>query len=178
MAVRASDLLIGNKEKALLHTAKSKLGMRDEEYRALLGSVGVTSSVNLTHLLFDQVMATLEKAGFVPLKKVSRPRSSRGSNLNQKFGSDKEAMIRKIKAILTELQLPDSYADGIARNQHNVELLIWCDANQTYAVLQALIIHQRRVRRKAAASGGDATAVKTRGKGRQGVPSAGGEEEV
>jgi len=43
------DRKIGNREKALLHVAKAKLGMDEDTYRSMLATVGVSSSVELTH---------------------------------------------------------------------------------------------------------------------------------
>ena len=52
-------------QKALLHTAKNKLGMDEETYRAMLQNVaGVRSSLNLTQGGFEAVMRHLETVGF------------------------------------------------------------------------------------------------------------------
>lgn len=158
------DRLIGNGEKAVIHVAKAKLGMTEDEYRDLLGSVGVLSSVELTHRMFDQIMEKMERAGFQRSDKAWKPlhKSARASGMHRRPPADKEAMIRKIEAILTELKLEWSYADGIAIKQFGVEKLAWCDAEQTHKVLQALAVYQRRVRARAGTSSKPARARGTR----------------
>jgi phage gp16-like protein len=64
--------------------------------------------------------------------------------MHRKPAPEKEAVIRKIEAILADMELPWSYADGIARKMFGVEKLLWCDADQTFRVLQALAVYQRR----------------------------------
>ena len=49
---------------ALIHVAKKELALSDEDYRAILGQYGVSSSKDLTMVGFEQVMAHLERLGF------------------------------------------------------------------------------------------------------------------
>ncbi|MCE5242476.1 MAG: phage protein GemA/Gp16 family protein [Syntrophobacteraceae bacterium] len=83
--------------------------------------------------------------------------SARRSGMHNKPAADKEAMIRKIEAILTELKLDWAYADGIAKQQTRgqIERLRFCDLDQTRKVLQALCVHQNRQRKKNMAEGVD-----------------------
>ncbi|MEQ8195017.1 MAG: DUF1018 domain-containing protein, partial [Rhodospirillales bacterium] len=50
---------------SLIHVAKSRLGLGDEDYRALLMRVaGVESSRDLDNFDFNQVMAEFQRLGF------------------------------------------------------------------------------------------------------------------
>lgn len=57
------------KQKAILHVAKTKLGLDDEEYRsALVQIAGATSSTELDQAGFEAMMGFFEWRGFRPLK--------------------------------------------------------------------------------------------------------------
>ena len=57
---------IGAKEKALIHVAKSQLGLDDDRYRDLLRSTcGVESSKNLDVKQLDKLMQRFKDLGFV-----------------------------------------------------------------------------------------------------------------
>lgn len=132
---------IGNKEKALIHVAKKQLGMTEEDYRGLLASVGAASSRDLTPGQFDALLQRLEAAGF----EVRRShRSARRSGMHRTVGRDRQACVDKIGAILADMELPWGYADGMARNMFGVDMLRFCNAEQTHKVMQALIVFQRR----------------------------------
>ncbi len=131
--------LIGNREKAILHIAKGKLGLSEEAYRDLLASVGCRSSVELDFSKYAQIMDRLRSAGF---KHVHS--SAKRSGMHREPSSDKKAMLSKIEAILADLQLSWAYADGIARQMFGVDLVRWCDFEQTRKVLQALTCYLRR----------------------------------
>jgi len=137
----AKKQLIGNREKALLHVAKSQLGMSEEAYREMLESVGVSSSVELDHVRFDAVMDRLKRAGFRPAHK-----SAKRSGMHKEPPWEKKRMLSKIGAILAELKLPWSYADGIANQMFGIEKVLWCYPDRIYKVLQALIMHQKKQR--------------------------------
>lgn len=131
--------LIGNREKAVLHVARSQLGLSEQEYRDLLGSVGVSSSRELTFVGFSEIMDRLRAAGFRPSHS-----SAQKSGMQNKPAREKEPMISKIGAILAEMKLPWSYADGIAKKMFAVDRLRWCSTEQVRKVLQALIVYQQR----------------------------------
>ncbi len=65
-----------------------------------------------------------------------------------KVPGHKKALVDKIKAILTDLELPWSYADGISKHMFKIDFVEHCDEDQIHAVLKALIIHQNRQGRK------------------------------
>lgn len=56
---------LDRKKLSLLHVAKSRLGLSDEDYRAILRRVaGVESSTELDEVSFDLVMQYFERLGF------------------------------------------------------------------------------------------------------------------
>lgn len=137
---------------------RHRLGINDDLYTEIKRSVGVESTRDLTNKQFDELLRRLNGT----LRRKSRPaggdgkdkgswkpvhRSAYKSGMHRKPAPDKEAMIRKIEAILTELRLPWSYADGIAKQMTGIDRLRWCDGDQTYKVLQALTVHQKRRRK-------------------------------
>ena len=64
---------ISNRQKAMIHVAKSQLNIEDADYRAMLQRVaGVTSSTRLDMPGFERVMAEFERIGF----QATRPRIS------------------------------------------------------------------------------------------------------
>ena len=130
---------IGKKEKALVHVAKSQLGLTEDEYRELLSSVGVSSSTELNYHSFDELMNKLRACGFKPLGG-----SQRASGVHSGLPKEKRPMLSKIEAILADLNMPTAYADRVAKKMFGVDRLRWCTTDQTWKVLQALIIFQNR----------------------------------
>lgn len=133
--------------------AKSQVGMSDEEYRAMLESVGVESSTQLTRNNFDKLMEHFKSLGFKRLSRASRPngkkQSARRKKQKQKPPKSKEALKEKIGAILADLSLPWSYADKMAKKMFGVDALEWCDADQFWRIVAALSYHQKRQKAKA-----------------------------
>jgi phage gp16-like protein len=131
--------LIGKKEKALIHVAKAKLSMSDEQYRELLATVGVSSSTQLSYAQFDELMDKLKGEGF-------KPASGSPKQLGIRFDGPKEKqpMLLKIGTILNDLNMAGSYADKVAKKMFGIDRLRWCTREQTWKVLQALIIFQNR----------------------------------
>ncbi len=57
--------MISSSQKSLLHVAKQRLGIQDEDYRALLSRIaGVSSSMELDTQGFDHVLIEFERLGF------------------------------------------------------------------------------------------------------------------
>jgi len=136
--------MINNKKKALIHVAKAKVGMSETEYRAMLASVGVTSSTGLNTVKFDLVMEHFKKLGF-----KSKGRRSKAEGRRGKVGpvSSKDRLLGKIDAIRAELGLQRGYVDAIARNMFGIDVYVWCNAHQLHSIVAALTYHQKRKRR-------------------------------
>lgn len=129
---------------AMLHVAKNQLGMNDPEYYAMLSRFGVRHSNELTLSQWSEVEAYLKKLGFVKKKKKAAK-----SGMNANFAKSKQGLLKKIEAILADMNLSWDYADGIAQNMFQrekkaVKKLRFCSFDETRKVLQALIYHQKR----------------------------------
>lgn len=93
-----------NKQKAVLHVAKARLGLDEETYRDMLeAQAGVRSSTALDYRGFLAVMKHLEACGF---SKCGMRNAERGEK-RERPGMATEAQIRKIKAVW--LSLAGSY---------------------------------------------------------------------
>jgi len=89
-------MTITNKQKAILHVAKGKLGLSDPEYRAALVHVtGATSSTELDKDGFDAMMGLFEYLGFEPLV-------ARGPDYGDRPGMASFAQIELIRALWSE----------------------------------------------------------------------------
>lgn len=137
--------LIGNKEKALVHVAKAQLGLSEEDYRAVLASVGVQSSKDLNYVQFEEVMKRFEAGGFTP-KARNRP----AKRFRKPPAEDPRApLLKKIGAILADTGLSHKYADGIAKRMFGVESYSWLTADQLWRVAAALGFYQKKNRKPA-----------------------------
>ena len=131
--------MIDNNKKAVIHIAKVQTGMSEVEYRDLLGSVGATSSTELTQAGFKQVMEHFESLGF-KRKKSRKPVSS------------KYLLLGKVSALLIDMGLTSKYADGIAMRMFGLDLVGWCNADQLRKIVAALVYKKKRDERPTAYS--------------------------
>lgn len=122
-----------------IHIAKGQLGMDDDSYRALLRRVaGVESAKDLNTRQAGRLMVELERLGFKP--KPSSKAKGKPHNFAQLSGE-----IEVIEAQLTDMGLPWSYADAIAKRQFGVEKVAWLKTpKQLTAVLAALHVEQEK----------------------------------
>jgi len=130
--------MINNKQKALIHVAKSKVGMTDPEYRDLLAGFNVASSKDLTHAKFNALMKHFKSLGFK--KKPGKPYKRL-----QPIGS-KKRLLYKIEKQITEMNLSWKYVDGMAQKMFGVDRVIWCLPSQLHAIVAALNYHQKRLK--------------------------------
>lgn len=94
-------MTISNKQKAVLHVAKTKLKLSDAEYRAaLVHMAGATSSTELDQDGFEALMGLFEHLGFAPL-------TSRGPDYGKRPGMASFAQIELIRVLWAE------FTDGI-----------------------------------------------------------------
>lgn len=87
---------LSRKKKAILHVAKGKLGLSDQEYRQCLIHVAdVTSSNDLDRAGFEAVMGLFEYLGFKPL-------DARGPDYGARSGMASFAQIELIRVLWLE----------------------------------------------------------------------------
>ena len=128
-----------NTELAQIHIAKKDLGLDDDTYRAMLWTCArVSSSKDLDHAGRAAVIAHLKARGFKP--KRNGFKSQAPANVKQ----SKVALISKIGALLTVLEKPWEYADGMARKMFKVEKLIWCTPQHLHKLVAALEYTKQR----------------------------------
>ncbi|MCD4678044.1 MAG: regulatory protein GemA [Desulfobacula sp.] len=133
--------MISNAKKAVIHIAKAQMGMSDEEYRDLLSSVGVASSVDLNNKTFAQVMSKFENLGF---QTTSKTRSGRKVN---NLPVNKKKLMTKLEAIILDMDLSWGYVDSIAKSRFKVATAQWLEGDDLFKLAQMMVVHQKRKRR-------------------------------
>lgn len=87
---------LSKRQIALIHVAKTKLGLDDDLYRAVLVNLcGVTSSKELDQAGFDTVMGFFEWRGFKPMTR-------NGANYGPRPGMASYAQLELIRALWFE----------------------------------------------------------------------------
>ena len=129
---------ISNKQKALIHVAKSKIGLSEDGYRDLLAGFGVESSRDLSIDNFDGIMSRLKALGFESTSRYRRP------------AENKRPLMSKVHALMSELNLTENYVDGMTkrmfRNDHGepISSFRWLNNAQLHSLVAALNYHRRR----------------------------------
>jgi len=143
-----SQAKINNAQKGLIHVAKARLGLTDEEYRdALKAYGGVASSRDLNQEQFKAVMKHFQRCGFKQLYKPPGEAHSRGGCATPdiaRLPRAKQGIMYLIGVTLEALGKSWAYADGIAGRMFGIERLEWCDKEQLQKVMAALVYQQRK----------------------------------
>jgi len=129
---------------------RKNAGIDEDTWSEMKKSVGVSSTRELSRSQFLELLGRIgrlkknasRRSGAKPFKPVHS--SAYASGMHVAPPEDRAAMLSKIEAILTDLRLPWQYADGMAKKMFGVERLRWLDGDQTYRLLQALCVYQRR----------------------------------
>ena len=133
--------MISNAKKAMIHVAKKQTGMSEEEYRDLLSGVGVSTSKDLNNKTFGEVMDRFKELGFKPKRS--------GRNTNNLPGS-KSALMKKLEAIILDMDLDWSYVDAIAKSRFKVDRAQWLEPGPLRKLVQMMVIHQKRTQKRQA----------------------------
>lgn len=142
-STRKSDL-------ARIHMAKKDLGLDDDTYRDILFTVArVRSSAELDFTGRKRLIEHFRKCGWTgnsgnqAAKPGAAPRRARPKRPTP--AADVAVMCRKVRAQLISLgRLPDTYADGIARQMFQVDFYEWLKPDQLHALVAALAKEQER----------------------------------
>lgn len=119
-----------------IHIGKEQLGMDEETYRAMLLTLGgVKSSKDLTNEGLNKVLRHLEKAGAVFTTKKKHGRKPN----NLPSGSDRNAKLSKIEALLAEAKRPWEYAHAMAKRMYKKDALEFCDHHELTGIIAALV---------------------------------------
>lgn len=130
-----------NSDLAKIHVAKKQLSMSDEDYRAMLWTQGrVTSAADLDHVGRQRVLDHFKACGFKPASAKNAKRPARPTPSPEKL-----KLVRRIRAQLISLDhLPDTYADGIAKQMFGLQFYEWATPDQLHSITAALAVEQRR----------------------------------
>ncbi|OBY58205.1 gp16 family protein [Pseudomonas sp. AU12215] len=122
-----------------IHIARQQLGLAEDVYRQKLqGMFGKASSKDLSPRQAEKLLEEFKRLGWKP-----QP-SKRAAGKPHNF-SKLPAEIEVIEAQLTEMRLPWSYADKIAKQMFKVEKVAWLKKpDQVKAVLAALHVEQEK----------------------------------
>lgn len=127
---------------AKIHIAKKELALDDATYRDVLERVtGKTSCKEMDLKELKAVVMDLKRLGFVP-KQTAKTQTDHGRRPTTT--ADKQPMLDKIEAILTDRGLHWHYAHGIAKKMFDKELVTWLTTEQMHKVVQALSVYQKR----------------------------------
>ena len=127
--------MLTRKQLAIVHVAKAKTGMTDEEYRDLLsGRFGVESSKNLNLAQLDELLYHFGTLGF----------KNRSKRRYTKPAENKKRLAAKITAIQAAMGLNDTYVNSMAKRMFRVDEWIWCEPAQMHKLVAALTYHQKR----------------------------------
>lgn len=129
-----------NAELAKIHCAKRDLALDDDAYRQMLWTVArVHSAKDLDEHGRRAVLNHLRSRGWKP--------AVRGRGGRTRIPDDRQALRRKIDAMLDEAGRTTAYGDGMARRICKVDRLDWCTPEQLRKIVAALTYDQKRRRR-------------------------------
>lgn len=128
---------VGNTHIAAIHALKGKLGLTDDDYRALLANLtGKTSSLEMTLPERARVRAHLQRL-------VGGPAGSRGSFAQQYAAASPKQ--RKVWVLWNQLHRQGRIGDNSARalnawvkRQTGVDALQWANSAQLDSLIEAL----------------------------------------
>lgn len=134
-----------NLDVTLIQIARRQLKLTDPQYYGvLMDHAGVQSSKDLDDKGCASVLACLVKMGFVDKR---RPAATRRTS-RPTPAPDRAPLVRRIRAQLISLDhLPDTYADGIAKQMLGTQaprFFEWCEPRVLYQISQALGVEQQR----------------------------------
>ena len=112
-----------NRELGLIHILKSKLGMTDDQYRAVLW----------TQARVDSAKDMDEHGRHAVIKHLQAHLDARDRRYPQRphnVDSDRRHELKKIEALLTDAGLPWGYAEAVMRRQTRQTQLAWCSAGE------------------------------------------------
>jgi hypothetical protein len=136
------------------------LKIDDDTYAAMKKSLGVESTKDLSHAQYQELLrrikgnggASTGEGGSGAPGKTWKPmhKSAKKSGMDKEPSEEKKPLLGKIEALLADMSLPWSYADGISRQMFRVQYVRWCDPARLRKVVAALVYRQRREEAKQA----------------------------
>jgi len=150
---------LDRKKIALLHVGKARLGIGDDDWRALLGRVaGVASSRDLDDFGFQAVMSELERLGF-----QSTASEKNFGRVDRHWTMATPAQLHKIRTLAAEFfdraETEDQANQALEtwlRNRFRIGGLRMLDGARAQQVIGALVRMNQRKRADAAKESADA----------------------
>lgn len=141
---------------ARIHLAKKELGLEDEAYRALLqAETGCSSAAGLDARGRWKVLMAFSRLGWkggVAAGGTDVGKAARKAGRPAPQAGGKDALLKKVEALLTDAGRGWPYANGMAKHMFKVDLVQWCSEDQLRRLVAALVYDQKRRRKAAAAS--------------------------
>jgi phage gp16-like protein len=127
-------------ELAMIHIAKTELGLDDDLYRCLLKQTcGVESAADLDEQGRKTFIRLLRSKG--ALKKGKGKTAGKPHNFNE---ASRKRLMSKIEALLADAGLPWSYADTLAKRLCKVDSLAFVKVEDLRKIIVPLVVRQRK----------------------------------
>lgn len=126
-----------NNQLAMIHIARAQLGLDDETYRSIVRLVSngrESSAGQLDYAERKKLLEHFENRGWKN-SKMATPKAAKKTN---------QPLVNKVGALLADMKLPWSYADGIAKRMYNRDRVQWCEAEELRGVIAALTNRQEQ----------------------------------
>jgi phage gp16-like protein len=126
-----------NNQLAMIHIARAQLGLDDETYRSIVRLVSngrESSAGQLDYAERKKLLEHFEARGWKNIK-TATPTAAKRTN---------QPLVNKVGALLADMKLPWSYADGIAKRMYNRDRVQWCEAEELRGVIAALVKRQEQ----------------------------------
>ncbi len=137
--------MINNKKLAVIHIAKAQVGMSEDEYRAMLGGVDVSSAKDLNNKTFSTIMKQFEQLGFKS-KSKTRKGSRRPSISN--LPRSKRELMKKLEALILDQGKSWAYVDSIAKKRLGVDKAQWLTADKLRKLVIMMQYQSNREKKK------------------------------
>ncbi len=125
-----------------IHVAATQLQIDEETRRQM--QQALTGKASCKDMKLSELMVVdtaMQKRGFKP-SKPDNPKRQRSQRKPNNFGA--KPLMSKIEALLADMQLPWSYATGIAKKMYAIERLEFCNEQQLRSVVSALVKKQQK----------------------------------
>lgn len=133
------DLPITMKQVQVIHTAKHRLGIDDDGYRAMLSGYGVRTSKDLTRKQAEALIGDLQAKGF---RMVGKTKPAQKTFDKQLWYIKK--MWSELYAVGKVRNQSDTALNAFAKQHTGCDRLEWATREQKIKVIEALKAWQRR----------------------------------
>ena len=152
-ATRPPAKKISREDVKYLQRLRHALKVDDDTYAAMKASVGVASTLDLTHAQYNDLVRRIrgeldpDEAALGSGKRSWKPmhKSAAASGMDKEPAEDKKPQLSKIEALLADMKLSWAYADAISNRMYRVRYVRWCSREQLTGIITALVKKQRKL---------------------------------